>query len=69
MEREPKQLDDDLPEIDFRCVTILWHEGAPLPEITYTASSIYEAIGLLRTAVKHLERNAADDFDGEDCDE
>lgn len=57
---------DELAEIaDVRVVSIIWAEDAE-PEVEFNGCSVFEAIGLLRCALRNLEDDTCMGVDEED---
>jgi hypothetical protein len=65
--------DDIEDDIDVRTVAVIWGDGVPFPEVTFSGCSPYEAIGLLRVGLRRLEHEfftelERDDEEDEDDD-
>jgi hypothetical protein len=68
---------ENLPDVDVRAVAIIWGDGEPFPKISTTNCSDFEALGLMQSAIRRLQRVCAtsvvlegeDEFDDEDDDD
>lgn len=67
LSRDQDPLTDDEQELDMdvRSVAVIWREDTTI-EVSFDSCSAFEAIGLLRVALRKLESEFALDEEGDD---